>query len=337
MIIRDEMLQALDDYHNKSLIMQDFLFDGNLNGYTEEELKTVVDDDLVYHVPIYDMLDRRYASFCSLLEAIDKKENDPKGNGIYFNHVELDDFDFLMLCYLFRLCGSGINYIPKSDGFKGTHGFGNFWVVDELLKGSFQHNDWLKNLENLDKPFTDNKGYLLPQFSYPDISSGHLKRFVVEESIPFVSHLYNFFSSKKRDIIEVVDEGNEYLNRKGFKKQNFVLSAFCADVAEYFGNFIDRSSMIYAGTNAKKCIGYIFENDERINRLKFEDKCIRFLSERYGAPPYSVEDSRLCDPIRYFKEYQSPAHIKANGGKIYKNNSILKTMYSDQEYAQMFS
>lgn len=64
------VLEALDDYHRKSLEMQLFLFEGNEKNLTKDQLKDVVDDDLIFHVPIYDMRDRKYASFCSLLEDI---------------------------------------------------------------------------------------------------------------------------------------------------------------------------------------------------------------------------------------------------------------------------
>ena len=87
--------------------MQELLYQGG--SWTEED----VNDDLIWNVPIYDVVNRRYAAFSSLLEAINEKEKDPKGNGVLFKNSHLSDFDFTALCYLFRLCGSGINYIPK--------------------------------------------------------------------------------------------------------------------------------------------------------------------------------------------------------------------------------
>lgn len=308
MNINPDVLLAIDDYHEKSLLMQKHYFEND----KKENLKELVNDDLIYHVPIYDMLDRRYAAFSSFLEALDKKENDPKGNGILFkDHLVNNEFDLFMLYYLFRLCGSGINYKP------GSHGFGNFWIVELIKKGYYSHHEWIKYIP--ENRFSDNKGYLLPQFSIG------LKKYIENYSTDLIKYLYNEVKSRKHGIIELVDKGNIWLKEYGFKRQNFVLSAFSADVAEYFPQYVDQSSMIYAGTNAQKCIKAIFGKCD-------QSEAIDFLAKRYNSVPYSVEDSRLCDPVRYFLEYQSKYHIEKNNGNIYKNNSILKKIWNDQQY-----
>jgi len=312
MQIKSEILDALDDYHIKSLTMQEYYFDGHKAGVSEEELRDMVDDDLVFHVPIYDMLDRRYAAFCSFLEALHKRELDPKGHGVRFkDHAVSRRIDKLMLYYLFRLCGSGINYKP------GSHGFGNFWVVKSILNGRYRYEQWLEDLPPAQ--FSDNKGYLLPQFSIG------LRTFIQDHAYGLVKFLESEVLDARHEIIDFVDKGNEYLKESGFKRQTFVLSAFAADVAEYHAELVNPASMIYAGTNAQKCIKAIF------GRCR-SDEAIAFLAERYNSMPYSIEDSRLCDPVRYFLDYQSRDHILKNGGKVYKNNSILRKIWTEQEY-----
>lgn len=313
MNINNNILDALDEYHERSLLMQKALYDKTLN-ITEIELKKIVNDDLIFNVPIYDMLDRKYAAFSSFPEALKMRELDPKGYGIkYKDHEIKNDFDYFMCFYLFRLCGSGINYKP------GSHGFGNFWICNEILKGNFTHQSWLNFIPN--SKFSDNKGYLLPQFSIG------LRNFIQIYSKPLVEHLYQSVQVKKRSIIEFVDIGNKWMNDRGFKRTTFVLSAFAADIAEYYPNYVDKWSMIYAGTNAKRCIRAIFGNANQF-------EAIEFLSKRYNAPPYSIEDSRLCDPVRYFKEYQSKDHILKNNGKIMYNNSILKKKWGLNKYQE---
>jgi hypothetical protein len=336
--INEDVLEAIDEYHEKSLLMQKHYYD-------KEKIYSLaqkVDDPLIFNVPIYDMLDRRYAAFSSFLEAIFKGDDDPKGNGKYFVKVDpmKSDFEMILLFYLFRLCGSGINYKPKTNNKPfGTHGFGNFWLVDLIKNGNYNWEDWYKELQIIDKPFTDNKGYLLPQFSYENQKGGHLKRFILEESLDLVGELYEFirWEGQDRTIIECVDHMNKYLQQKGFKKQNFVLSATMADIAEYYPKYIDPNSMIYAGTNAKKCIDLIFKKVGKCSRLEFESACIQFLADRYDSNPYSVEDSRLCDIIRYFKEYQSKYHIEKNNGKIMENNCILKQKWGINKYKEFVS
>ncbi|MFY8160585.1 MAG: hypothetical protein ACOVNU_04595 [Candidatus Kapaibacteriota bacterium] len=266
-----------------------------------------VDDDLVWNIPIYDVVNRKYAAFSSLLEAIKKQENDPKGNGKYFiKSKEIKNIDFITLCYLFRLCGSGINYVPKKDLPFNTHGFGNFWIVDLLKDGITDSYIWIDNLP--DNKFCDVKGYLLPMIK------GGLNNFIKNESIDLVNNIYNYIIKEKVGIKDVVDYGNSYLLKKGYKRQNFVLTAFAMDLAEYFPDIVDRDSDVYVGSNAKKCLKLILPN------LK-EDKAIRYLCDITGgfSKPYDMEDV-ACDFIRYLDNFQSEDHIKLNNGIKYRNN-----------------
>ena len=237
--INEDLLSALDEYHDRTMLMEKHVVEKlPYNG----DLKMAINDDLIYNVPIYDTGSRKYAAFCSFTEALWKKELDVKGNGKYFKgHKITSEFDWFMLLYLFRLCGSGINYVPKKDNgmfeneypFLGTHGFGNFWIVSSILNEKHTWLEWKKDLVSSNKPFTNNKGYLLPQFSFPGISEGHLLKFILEYSEDIVRGIVEFVSQEKKDIYQITDFGNKHLNGKGFKKQNFVLTAFAADLAEY--------------------------------------------------------------------------------------------------------
>ena len=160
------MLAEFKEYYNKAKMNQERLYEGY--SWTKED----IDDDLVWHVPIYDVVNRKYAAFSSLLEAIKNKENDPKGNGKYFKDHKISHVHFMYMCYLFRLCGSGINYIPKKTYPFGTHGFGNFWIVDQIRLGRYTAAEWLDNIP--ENRFSDNKGYLLPMIK------GGLRKFILE-------------------------------------------------------------------------------------------------------------------------------------------------------------
>jgi len=333
--IKENLLKALDEYHYRSMLMEKHIIEKQpFQGNIENE----VNDDLIFNVPIYDMGSRKYAAFCSFTEAVWKKQNDVKGNGQHFTHHQINnEFDWFMLFYLFRLCGSGINYKPKQHGlfasFEGTHGFGNFWIVNSILKNKFTHQQWLDDLKNTNKPFTDNKGYLLPQFSFKGNDSNHLKKFILEYSKDLVEHLYNFVSTSKKDIYQVTDEGNKWLNARGFKRQNFVLTAFAADLSEYFPDMVNRFGLVYAGTNATKCIKEIFPKiNKKVSEFEYINDVLQFQSQRYNLTPIDCEDSRNCDLVRYFQEYQSKHHINKNQGKKMENNSILKQILGKEEY-----
>lgn len=295
------MIEEFLNYFDKAKKMQELKFEGG--SWTKED----VNDDLVWHIPIYDVVNRKYAAFSSLLEAINKRELDPKGNGKYFKDIRIRDDYFIDLCYLFRLCGSGINYVPKTNEPWNTHGFGNFWVIDLIREGILNPHEWRALIP--ENKFCDVKGYLLPMIK------GGLRNFIVNESVYLLDHLKNYVYTKSRlGIKDVVDEGNRYLVSKGFKRQNFVLTAFAMDLAEYYPHLVDRDSDVYVGSNAKKCLDQILP---KMNK----DKALRYLCELTDNhnKPYDMEDV-ACDFIRYMENFQSPDHIKMNNGIIYRNN-----------------
>jgi hypothetical protein len=243
-----------------------------------------------------------------LPEAIAFKENDPKENGLYFLNSKPSDKDFAYMCYLFRLCGSGINYKPKNGTPFGSHGFGNFWVVNDLSKGVDTSEAWLNSIPK--NNFCDVKGYLLPM-----IKKG-LRNFILEDSMELFELLWkNVLNSKDNplSIKNLTDIGNEHLLSKGFKRQNFVLTAFSMDMAEYF--FLNKEGDVYVGSNAKKCLKLITPD------IKDDNKALKYLCELTGnfSKPYDMEDV-ACDFIRYIGNFQSEHHIKKNNGIIYKNN-----------------
>lgn len=333
--INENVLCAIDDYHRKSLAMQKYHFEGNLENLSLSDLKDTVDDDLVFNVPIYDMIDRRYAGFSSFIDALMRPNDDPKGNSRYFDVRDMSEQKCIVLFYLFRITGSGINYVPKknhdSEPF-GTHGFGNCWLVDTIAEDDYDIESWMSRLDSHEGPFSNNKGYIIPQFTFKEAEAGgHLKYFIQNYAVELCDFIYRQIEFGET-IIGAVDAANEWLIMMGFRRQNFVLSATMSDIAEYFPHLIDPKSMIYAGTNAKKCIRAIFAKEGKCSVVEFESQCIQFLSDRYNTTPYSAEDSRLCDVIRYFRDYQSSHHVEANGGKKYKNNSILKLLIGPDEY-----
>ena len=76
--IKPELLEMLDDYHDKSMLMERHVIEKKP---FEGDLEKKVNDDLIYNVPIYDMGSRKYAAFCNFTQAVVYKEKDVKGNG----------------------------------------------------------------------------------------------------------------------------------------------------------------------------------------------------------------------------------------------------------------
>ena len=159
----NNILDQFKFYYNQAMYTQQYKFEKKI---TKKEYDELVTDELVRNIPIYDVVNRRYAAFSSLPEAIKYREKDPKGNGKYFTQASVAaNGDFKYLLYLFRLCGSGINYIPNVGNVApwGTHGFGNFWIVDAIRAGYYRYPSWIAQLP--EKKFCDVKGYMLPMIS----------------------------------------------------------------------------------------------------------------------------------------------------------------------------
>lgn len=118
-------------------------------------------------------------------------------------------------------------------------------------------------------------------------------------------------------ITDVVDLGNHWLRSRGFKRQNFVLTAFAMDLAEYYPDLVDQDSDVYVGSNASKCLKMILP---KMNK----NKALRYLCEITGnySKPYDMEDV-ACDFIRYIDNFQSDHHIIKNNNIKYWNN-VLK-------------
>ena len=294
------MIKNFETYYRKAKMMQELKYQGG--SFAKDD----IDDDLIWNVPIYDVVNRRLAAFSSFPEAIRFKLKDPKENGSYFISSNPSEKDFAFMCYLFRLCGSGINYIPKTSEPFNTHGFGNFWIVDNLKNGIDSSGEWISLLPI--NRFCDVKGYLLPM-----IKKG-LRNFIIEDSYRLFELLWKtIILTKGISIKKLTDVGNDYLLENGFNRQNFVLTAFSMDMAEYFN--VDKDGDVYVGTNAKKCLKLILPN------IKDNNKALRYLCDLTGnfSKPYDMEDV-ACDFIRYINNFQSVHHISNNKGIIYKNN-----------------
>ena len=71
---------------------------------------------------------------------------------------------------------------------------------------------------------------------------------------------------------------------------------------------------------------------EILKEFDYINSVLMFQSNRYNLTPIDCEDSRNCDLVRYFQEYQSKYHIRKNNGKVMRNNSILKKKWGLEEY-----
>jgi len=306
------MITKFVDYFNKAKKMQELLYQGF--NWTKED----IDDDLVFNVPIYDIINRRYAVFSSMPEAILRPSEDAKDNYKFFPENDMPLFEKLMLLYLFRLCGSGINYKPinKGENPLGSHGWGNFWINGLMYEGIFDCDQWMDNIP--ENKFSDNKGYLLPM-----IPKG-LRNFIVDDSRYIVRNILKFIDNHKGcSVVDVVDyANNNLLITNGYKRQNFVMTAFAMDIAEYFPEYVNPDGDVYVGSNAKKCLKQIFPDIKGIgSNLRVTNDALQLLIDITGGHNKKMDmEDVACDFIRYINNFQSEDHIRFNNGIKYYNN-----------------
>ena len=302
------MIENFIHYFRKAKMKQAQLYERAL--ITNED----IGDDLINNVPIYDVVNRRFAAFSSFPEAIYHKDKDPKGNGVRFRaNTVPKDIHFASLLYLFRLCGSGINY--KSD-----HGFGNFWIVNCIERGMYRRDAWITELPA--KGFCDVKGYMLPM-----IKGGMYGYIKSRQAYDLVDSIWNYITDggEAREIADIVEYGNAILTTNGYKRQHFVLCAFAMDLAEYFPSLVRRDSDVLVGSNARKCLKMIFPDVKGIGtNREATNECLQYLCNITNNVNfrYDMEDV-ACDFIRYIENFQSPDHIKNNNGIKYKNSLCL--------------
>lgn len=319
-------VEGIKDYYNKAKLIQ---------GHKFENIPTtsnIVNDDLMWNIPIYDVVNRKYAAFNTLLTAIWYQDKDPKHNGDKYLGLELDLLEWVYVFYTFRLTGSGINY-------KENHGFGNC-LHQHFLPKITKIDEMALYYKNHTGPFSDSKGYQLPLISYSHLSSGHLRYHVYTECVYMCRQLTDWLvKGQRKTIVEVADWIMQWYNNHGFNRYKFVATATAMDIAEFFPNLVDPKSETYVGSNAIRCLKLTLPKKRGVDLHTWYNDALDYLIEVCNANinKYDAEDTLGCDPIRYFQEFQSQDHIRMNDGKIYQNNSVMKQILGEKKYYEQTS
>jgi len=91
----------------------------------------------------------------------------------------------------------------------------------------------------------------------------------------------------------------------GFNAFRFQYAAFLADIADWFPEYINRSSLFYYGTNAVECISYLAEKPKNVKKADHLDNIMIKIYEDLNSLPYNAEDV-CCDFIRWVENYIKP-------------------------------
>lgn len=277
-----------------------------------------IPDDLMKHVELYDVVERKYAGFSQIVNDIfygwtedhpywqrmqaglasePREEIAPKWNG---KRTQLNVEDWFYLFLVHRLTGSAINYAKKPSGYHNSilfhlHECENIEQMVEVIK-------------NHKQPYYTSVGYQIAAFPKPQ---GEYKRggdyFLCEWVPQLARDVVRFLETgkPKKNFREIGDFMFAWNKERGFRAFKFQYAAFIADIADWFPYYVNKESPFYYGTNAIECLNYLAHRIKGVPQEAFLDMITKKIYEDTGAYPYNSEDV-TCDFIRYVENYVKP-------------------------------
>ena len=301
----DEFLR----YYNMAKIQQE-----ECNLGVKKHCESSVEDDLMKHVELYDVVERKYAGFSQIVNDVfyGFTPNHP-----YWHKMELGLMssqreivsknwtgkdkifglrDWLFLFMFHRLTGSGINYAQKPSGYHNT-------LLFELHQAD-NINQMIEIIKQAKRPFYTSVGYQFPSFPKPQ---GNYKRggdyFICEYLPRLIDDLIVYLETPgKKDLRQVGEFLFDWNKNNGLRAYRFQYAAFIADIADWFPDFVNRESPFYYGTNAIECIEYLATKSIKMPKEIFLDSVMLKIYEDTGSFPYNAEDV-ACDSIRWIENY----------------------------------
>ena len=290
---------------------------------TTKYLETNINDDLMGHIELYDVVERKYAGFSAIINDIfygwtpEHPFWDKMQKGFYTKQRRevatnwtgkrskfgLEEWLYVFL--LHRVCGSGINYALNPSGYHNSLLF-HLHECDTI-------EQMVEVVNTHPHSFYTSVGYQFPAFPKPPVNgTRNYKRggdYYLSEFAPrLVRELATFLQTgDKKTLREIGDFMFTWNQNNGLRIYRFQYAAFIADIADWFPRFVHRESMFYYGTNAVECIGYLADPVGYKNKKshQFLDEVMDKIYTDTGALPYNAEDV-ACDFIRWVENYIKP-------------------------------
>lgn len=273
-----------------------------------------VQDDLMKHVELYDVVERKYAGFSQIVNDAfyGWSPDHPYWHKMQAQHMtkqretisknwtgKQSVFGLKEWLYMFmfhRLTGSGINYSMKPSGYHNTLLF-DMHKADNIPQ-------MVQIIQQAIRPFYTSIGYQFPSFPKPQ---GRYKRggdyFLCEYVPRLAEDLTRFLEQgEKKDLRQVGDFMFQWNRDNGLKVFKFQYAAVIADIADWFPEFVNRESPFYYGTNAIECIEYLATKSIKMPKEDFLDAVMMKIYQDTGSYPYNAEDC-CCDFIRWVENY----------------------------------
>jgi len=278
-----------------------------------------MNDDLLHHVELYDVVERKYAGFSQIVndcfygwtpehpywEKMKAGKITSQRDIIAHNwtgkHADFKLPEWLYIFILHRVCGSAINYSTKPSGYHNTILFG--------LHNCKNIEDMIEMVNNYPSSFYTSVGYQFPAFPKPP-ESGRYKKggdYYLSEYAPRLAReLAEYLESGgERSLREIGSFMLEWNVKNDLRQYHFQYAAVVADIADWYPQYVDKTSPFYYGTNAVECISYLAKPLTKMKPEQFLDQVMERIYVETGAYPYNAEDV-CCDFIRWVENYVRP-------------------------------
>ena len=302
-------------------------------------------DDLMEHVELYDVVERKYAGFSQIVNDAfygwtDKhpywkkmeagmvtRQREQVAKDWTGKHADFSLPEWLYVFILHRVTGSAINYATKPSGYHNTLLFHLHQCKDiEQMVGLVKHYP---------APFYTSVGYQFPAFPKPQ---GDYKKggdyFLGEYAPRLAREMAEWLQSGgKRDLREIGEFMLEWNVKNGLRKYQFQYAAVIADIADWYPEYVNCDSMFYYGTNAVECISYLAKPTQKMKKEVFLDTVMRKIYDDTGSVPYNAEDV-CCDFIRYVENYVRPGpdYDDLDYDNLWSSCGIKDHPYGRQKY-----
>jgi len=304
-----------------------------------------IEDDLMKHVELFDVVERKYAGFSQIVNDIFYGWTDEHP---YWKRMEaglaseprkvvatnwtgkkkvlnIEDWMFLFLVH--RLTGSAINYAKKPSGYHNSILF-HLHECDNI-------DQMIEVIKNHKQPFYTSVGYQIAAFPKPTEGYNRGGDYFICEHVPQLARdVVKFLESNgtKKNFREIGDFMFAWNKERGFRAFKFQYAAFIADIADWFPEYVNKESPFYYGTNAIECINYLAYKIKGVPQEAFLDRITQRIYEDTGAYPYNSEDV-TCDFIRYIENYVKPGadYRHLDYDNVWNSSNIIDHPYGRQK------
>lgn len=278
-------------------------------------MEGTVKDDLMRHVELYDVVNRKYAGFTQIVLDLwyNTGKDHPYAHKLHavrqpickaFDgvHSSWSLAEWLYVFIVHRVTGSGINYAKKPSGYNNTI-LPKFADCDSI-------EDMVRTIQNRPEgSIYTSVGYQFPAF--PKAQEAYRlggDYFLCEFAPKLARELANWLEGgQKRDMRDVGNWMFDWNKRHELRAYKFQYAAVVSDIADFFPQYINLHSPFFYGTNAKECLSYMAKPLSRMNEIDFLDEVTMRLCHDISSVAYDAEDI-ACDGIRWLENYVRPGH-----------------------------